>query len=64
MKFITLIPHLLQPTISLSFWLITSQPVLANAKNLESLKISHPTINHHWLSRGKLLICQIFGDRL
>jgi hypothetical protein len=56
--------NILQSTISLSFWLIISQPALANAKNLESLKISHPTINHHWLSRGKLLRCQIFSDRL
>lgn len=56
--------NILQPTISLSLWLITSQPVLANATNLEFLKISHPAINNHWLSRGKLLLCRIFRDKL
>jgi hypothetical protein len=45
-------------------FLLTSRPTLANSINLKSLKILHPTINTHWLSRGKFQVFRIFTNRL
>ena len=40
-------------------FLPTSQPALANPRNLESLQISQPTILLNWSSMGKFLLCQL-----
>jgi hypothetical protein len=59
-----LLGNILQTTLINFVTLIVSQPLLANPINLKSLKILHPTINTHWLSRRKFQVFRIFTNRL